>query len=121
MSVVTVLGIVVYCSKHVILLKISARIFYIFFVGPCCTKDFINLKASVVAAISLNFSYTHAATTMLSKPHVFLTITLLDPIFKTREILPFCIGLSGKFVPMLKENWNAEDLNFSIHLLNYIG
>jgi len=32
-----------------------------------------------------------------------------------------CIGLSGKFVPILKENWNAEDLNFSIHLLNYIG
>ena len=31
------------------------------------------------------------------------------------------IGLSGKFVPILKENWNAEDLNFSIHLLNYIG
>jgi len=31
------------------------------------------------------------------------------------------IGLSGKFVPMLKENWNAENLNFSIHLLNYIG
>jgi len=29
--------------------------------------------------------------------------------------------LSGKFVPMLKENWNAEDLNFSTHLLNYIG
>jgi len=28
------------------------------------------------------------------------------------------IGLSGKFVPILKENWNAEDLNFSIHLLN---
>ena len=27
------------------------------------------------------------------------------------------IGLSGKFVPILKENWNAEDLNFSIHLL----
>jgi len=24
------------------------------------------------------------------------------------------IGLSGKFVPILKENWNAEDLNFSI-------
>jgi len=22
------------------------------------------------------------------------------------------IGLSGKFVPILKENWNAEDLNF---------
>jgi len=22
---------------------------------------------------------------------------------------------------ILKENWNAEDLNFSIHLLNYIG
>jgi len=31
------------------------------------------------------------------------------------------IGLSGKFVPMLKENWNAENLNFSTHLLNYIG
>jgi len=31
------------------------------------------------------------------------------------------IGLSGKFVPILKENWNAEDLNFSIHLLNCIG
>jgi len=30
------------------------------------------------------------------------------------------IGLSGKFLPILKENWNAEDLNFSIHLLNYI-
>jgi len=29
------------------------------------------------------------------------------------------IGLSGKFVP-LKENLNAENLNFSIHLLNYI-
>jgi len=28
------------------------------------------------------------------------------------------IGLSGKFVPILKENLNAEDLNFSIHLLN---
>jgi len=28
--------------------------------------------------------------------------------------------LSGKFVPILKENWNAEDLNFSIHLLNLI-
>jgi len=28
------------------------------------------------------------------------------------------IELSGKFVPILKENWNAEDLNFSIHLLN---
>ena len=28
------------------------------------------------------------------------------------------IGLSRKFVPILKENWNAEDLNFSIHLLN---
>jgi len=26
--------------------------------------------------------------------------------------------LSGKFIPILKENWNAEDLNFSIHLLN---
>jgi len=26
--------------------------------------------------------------------------------------------LSGKFVPILKENGNAEDLNFSIHLLN---
>jgi len=26
------------------------------------------------------------------------------------------IGLSGKFVPILKENWNA-DLNFSIYLL----
>ena len=24
-------------------------------------------------------------------------------------------------MPILKENWNAEDLNFSIHLLNYIG
>jgi len=31
------------------------------------------------------------------------------------------IGLSGKFVPMLKENLNAENLNFNIHLLNYIG
>ena len=31
------------------------------------------------------------------------------------------IELSGKFVPILKENWNVEDLNFSIHLLNYIG
>jgi len=31
------------------------------------------------------------------------------------------IGLSGKFVPMLKENRNAENLNFSIHLLNYIS
>jgi len=31
------------------------------------------------------------------------------------------IGLSGKFMLMLKKNWNAEDLNFSIHLLNYIG
>ena len=31
------------------------------------------------------------------------------------------IGLSGKSVPILKENWNAEDLNFSIHLLNYRG
>jgi len=30
------------------------------------------------------------------------------------------IGLSGKFVPMLKENLNAN-LNFNIHLLNYIG
>jgi len=30
------------------------------------------------------------------------------------------IGLSGKFVSILKENWNAEDLNFSIYLLNYI-
>ena len=29
-----------------------------------------------------------------------------------------CIGLFGKFVPILKKNWNAEDLNFSIHLLN---
>jgi len=29
--------------------------------------------------------------------------------------------LSGKFVPMLKENWNVKDLNFRIHLLNYIG
>ena len=28
------------------------------------------------------------------------------------------VGLSGKFVPILKENLNAEDLNFSIHLLN---
>jgi len=27
------------------------------------------------------------------------------------------IGLSGKFVPMLKENWNAENLNFSRHEL----
>jgi len=25
------------------------------------------------------------------------------------------IELFGKFVPMLKENWNAEDLNFSIY------
>jgi len=37
------------------------------------------------------------------------------------RILHVCIGLSGKFVPILKENWNAEDLHFSIHLLNYIG
>ena len=36
-------------------------------------------------------------------------------------ILIHIIELSGKFVPMLKENWNAENLNFSIHLLNYIG
>jgi len=24
-------------------------------------------------------------------------------------------------MPMLKENWNAENLNFSVHLLNYIS
>jgi len=28
------------------------------------------------------------------------------------------IFLSGKLVPILKENWNAEDLNFNIHLSN---
>jgi len=32
------------------------------------------------------------------------------------------IGLSGKFVPMLKENWNAENLNFIfIKLYRLVG
>jgi len=29
----------------------------------------------------------------------------------------YSVGLSGKFVLILKENLNVEDLNFSIHLL----
>jgi len=29
------------------------------------------------------------------------------------------IGLSGKFVPMLKENWNAKNLNFSTFIKLY--
>jgi len=46
---------------------------------------------------------------------------ILDDI-REHKLLQFCIiGLSGKFVPMLKENLNAKNLNFSIHLLNYIG
>jgi len=28
----------------------------------------------------------------------------------------FIIELSGKFVPILKENWNAEDFNFSTYI-----
>lgn len=31
------------------------------------------------------------------------------------------IWLSRKFMRILKENWNSEDLNFSVHLLNYVG
>jgi len=38
---------------------------------------------------------------MLSKPHVFLTITLLDPIFKIGEILPFCNIPSATFLLIL--------------------
>jgi len=41
-------------------------------------------------------------------------------LLKQKKHLNIYIG-SGKFVPMLKEIWNAENLNFSIHLLNYIG
>jgi len=39
----------------------------------------------------------------------------------SRQSQIIIIGLSGKFVPILKENLNAENLNFSIHLLNYIS
>jgi len=35
------------------------------------------------------------------------------------DICDDSIGLTGKFVPILKENWNAEDLNFSTFIKLY--
>ena len=92
-SIVTMSGIVVLYKTCYTFQNFSSHFLYLFFIGPCCTKDFINLKASVVvvSTISLNFSYMHAIIcTMLPKPHVFLTIALLDSIFKTGKILLFC-------------------------------
>jgi len=59
------------------------------------------------------FKFLKYVSILLGHPRCKEIKCKFDKINKTIKIIRFYnIGLSGKFVPILKENWNAEDLNF---------
>ena len=74
----------------------------------------------MIEIIDLHFdTHKNWINKMLFNSKDWVTIAYLISV-QIYDYIHNIFELSGKFVPILKENWNAKDLNFSIHLLNYI-
>jgi len=94
-----------------ILIKITGILVNtIFLVKSIRILIFIRIIISIRILLDLTrkFWFVYFPSKLLFNPiRPFFSVSLMKFIeYK------FLLGLSGKFVPILRENWNAEDLNF---------